>query len=95
MIDPTSEQIEKWENNGLVVKHIRLESSGENKNLQEQAERKDWKMNIDFDYTARDKPQQNYLAELGLLVLANKWRAMMYRENVPSVMRYQIFPKAF
>ena len=72
MIDPTLEQIEKWKNNGLVVKHIRLESSVENKKLQEQAERKDWKMNIDFDYTARDKPQHNYLAELGYLVLTKK-----------------------
>ena len=52
-------------------------------------------MNIDFDYTARDKPQHNYLAELGYLVLTKKRGAMMYRENVPTVMRYQILPKAF
>ena len=34
MIDPTLEQIEKWSNNRLVVKHIRLDNSCENKNLQ-------------------------------------------------------------
>ena len=31
IIEPTLEQIEKRKNNGLVVKHIQLDNSGENK----------------------------------------------------------------
>ena len=48
MIEPTLEQIDKWKNNGLVVKHIRLYNADENNNLQERSEIKDLKMNIDF-----------------------------------------------
>ena len=29
-------------------------------------------MNIDFEYTAQDIPKNNYLADIGLLVLENK-----------------------
>ena len=52
-------------------------------------------MNIDFEYTARDTPHQKYLVEIGFSVLANKGIEMMYRESVPTEMRYQIIPKEF
>ena len=39
--------------------------------------------------------QHNYLAELGFSVLANKWIAIMCCANVPTAMRYHIFPKSF
>ena len=58
------------------------------KNLQEQEEIKDLKTNIDFEYTTRETPQNNYLAELRFLVLANKGKAMVYHGNVPTAMRY-------
>ena len=47
MIEPTLEQIDNWNNNGLVVKHIWLDNTGKNKKLQERVEGKDCKMNID------------------------------------------------
>ena len=74
IIEPNLEQIEKWKHNGLVVKHIWLDNAIENRKLQEQIEIKDWKMNIDFEYIAWYTPHQNYLAELGFLLLANKKR---------------------
>ena len=52
-------------------------------------------MNIYFKHIARDTPNHNYMTELGLLVLANKGRAMMYCAKFPTAMRYQISPKAF
>ena len=52
-------------------------------------------MNIDFKYTARDTPQQNYLEELIFLVLENKGRSLVYCSNVPTAIRYHIFSKAF
>lgn len=95
MVEPTLEQIQKWKNNKLIVKHMRMDNACENKKLQQRAESNNWKFDISFKYTARNTPQQNYLAELGFAVLANKGRAMMYRANVPKAMCYQIFPKAF
>jgi len=95
MVEPTLEQIAKWKANNLVVKYIRCDNAGENKTLQKRSESKDWKMNLQFEYTARNTPQQNHLAELGFAVLANRGRAMMSAANVPKAMRYQIFPKAF
>ena len=95
IIEPTLEKIQKQKNNGLVVKNIQLDNSGENKKLQEQAGSKDWKMNIYFEYTTRGIPWHNYLEDLKFSVLANKEIYMMYRASVPSVMRYQIFPKVF
>ena len=79
----------------MVAKNIRFDNASENKKLQERSESKYWKLNIYFEYIARDTPQHNYLEEMGFLVLSNKGRAMMYRENVPTEMRYQIFPKVF
>ena len=41
MIDPTLEKIEKWRNDGLVVKHIWLDNAGENRKTKERVESKD------------------------------------------------------
>ena len=52
-------------------------------------------MSMQFEYTARDTPQQNHLAELGLAVLANRGRAMMHYANVPKDIKMRVFTKAF
>jgi hypothetical protein len=51
--------------------------------LQQRSQSADWKLNIKFEFTARDTPQQNHLAELGFAHLANYGRALMARANVP------------
>ena len=81
MIDTTLGQIDKWNNNGLVLKHIRLDNASEKKKLQERAKSKDWKMNIDFEYTERYTPHHIYPEELVFLVLANKGIEMLYHGN--------------
>jgi hypothetical protein len=50
---------------------------------------------IEFEFTARDTPQQNHLAEVGFATLANKGRAIMYHANVPLKTRYKLFTEAF
>jgi hypothetical protein len=77
------------------VKYIRMDNAGENKLLQKRAESKDWKLNITYEYTARDTPQQNHLAELALATMANKGRACMTAANVPENLRYLLYHKAF
>ena len=66
MIEPTCEQFEKWRQAGMPVKFLRCDNAGENKKLKERADGVDWKLNIQFEFTARNTPQQNHLAELGL-----------------------------
>ena len=41
MIDTTLGQIDKWNNNGLVLKHIWLDNASENRKMKEQVESKD------------------------------------------------------
>jgi hypothetical protein len=67
----------------------------ENKLLQQRSQSADWKLNITYEFTARDMPQQNHLAELGFAHLANYGRALMARANVPLNIRYKVFTKAF
>ena len=55
---------------------------------------KDWKLNITPEYTARNSPQQNHLAEIAIAVIGNKARAMMIASNIPMVIRYKLARKA-
>jgi hypothetical protein len=63
--------------------------------LQKGRDSADWKLNIKFEYTVANTPQQNQLAELGFDVLANRGRAMMFKANLHLEMRYRLFRKAF
>jgi hypothetical protein len=95
MIEPTCQQLFKWQQAGLPVKYVRLDNAGENKALQNRTESSDWKMSIEYEYTAWNTPQQqNHLAELGFASLANKGRAMMAAANIPMQIRYKIYREA-
>lgn len=95
MIEPTCIWLDKWRQNGKPVKFIRLDNAGENKGLQSRSISSDWKLNIEYEFTASDTPQQNHLAELGFAVLANRGRAMMYAANIPKDIRRLVFREAF
>ena len=91
MVEPTCEQISKWKGAGMPVKFIRLDNAGENTDLQKRTESSDWKFGIEFEYTARDTPQQNHLAELGFAILANRGRAVLHRANIPTEVCYKLW----
>jgi hypothetical protein len=95
MVEPTCEQLYKWKESGKAVKFIRCDNAGENKLLQSRAQSKDWKLGIEFEFTGRDTPQRNHLAELGFALLANRGRALMHRANVPINIRYKVWKEAF
>ena len=95
MVEPTCEQWHKWKTVGLVVKYCRLDNAGENKLLQKRCNSAEWQLGIEFEFTARDTPQQNHLAELGFAVLANRGRALMTRANVPVHYQFKLFREAF
>eukprot|EP00957_Ditylum_brightwellii_P063853 4845283-Ditylum_brightwellii.AAC.1 len=57
---------------------------------------KDWKMALEFEFTARATPsQQNHLAELGFASLGNKGCSMVHCANVPTTIQYKSIPKVF
>jgi hypothetical protein len=95
MVEETCEQLHRWKESGRGAKIIRLDNAGENQLLQQRTQSADWKLNVTYEFTARDTPQQNHLAELGFAHLANYGRALMARANLPLNIRYKVFTKAF
>ena len=51
-------------------------------------------MGIEFEYTARNTPQQNSFTEVAIATMSNRGRAMMNRANVPEKYRYVLFKYA-
>ena len=44
MVEPTCEQLHKWQQSNIGITHLRLDTAGENKLLQTRCASKDWKM---------------------------------------------------
>jgi hypothetical protein len=66
MVDPTSATLYQWSTKGMNTLFIWCDGAGENNSLKDTLHSSQWKMPIAFEYTARDTPQQNYLAEIGI-----------------------------
>ena len=95
MVEPVCEQLHKWKQKGLGIDVICMDNAGENKALQARADTKSWKLNLDYEYTAHDTPQQNHLAEIGITVINQKGRALMHKANIPKKYRNKIFREAW
>ena len=69
-----------------------MNPAGENLKLLKQAGSSDWAIlqPIDFEFTSRETPQHNSLAELVFLYLARKARAMMGGTMVPDNLRSKV-----
>jgi hypothetical protein len=63
-----------------------MDNAGEICKLQECSQSADWKLNLEFEFTAIDTPQQDHLAELGFAVLSNKARTLMTAAHVQFAM---------
>ena len=92
MTERTCEFLHKMKQRGLHVKIIRLDPAGKNKKLEERAESVDWKpiQPVDFEFTSRDTPQHNNLAELSFPYIAGKARAMMGAAHIPNDVRGKV-----
>eukprot|EP00957_Ditylum_brightwellii_P187911 14307475-Ditylum_brightwellii.AAC.1 len=95
MVEPTLEKFAQWEQSNRKVKFVRCNNAGESKTLEKRPQSKDWRMNLEFEYTARATLQQNYLAELAFAIMGNKGRTLMHQANVPEAMKFKVFPRAF
>jgi DNA gyrase/topoisomerase IV subunit A len=90
MVVPTTlDQLARRNKSGMTVKYIRLDNAGENVKLQKVSDSKDYKMILQFEFTACYTSQQNHLA------LINRGRAMMRLANIPKNIRYKVFPMVF
>ena len=95
MVEPTCIIFQQWKDSNKPVQRVRCDNAGENITLEARAKSADWKLNIEFEFTARDTPQQNSEVEVGLLTIAGRGRAMMIGANVPHKSRYKFFREAF
>ena len=95
MVEPTCELFQLWKQNGKEVKVVRCDNAGENLKLDNRLKSADWKLNVKFEYTARNTPQQNSLAEKAFDTLYSRGRAMMNAANIPKILRYSLFREAF
>jgi hypothetical protein len=78
MVQPTCEKLHKWRQAGKPVTYMRMDNAGENKKLEDGVNSKEWKLDMEPEYTAHNIPQHNHLVgELGFAIVANKSRAMM------------------
>jgi hypothetical protein len=93
MVDPTwaTLQLHQWSTKGMKTLFIRCDGAGENHSLEEALHSSQWKMPIEFEYTARNTPQQNHLAEIGIYVICCCGRALMSRADSPKKYHYRMF----
>jgi hypothetical protein len=94
-IKPTCELLNCWLNRGIIIKRIRCNNAGENKLWEARCKSADWKLPIDFEYTAARTPQQNSKVEVGFAVIANRGRSLMVAANVSAIIRRVIWNEAF
>ena len=95
MIEPTCELMHWWGQAGILIKKLRMDNAGENIALEKRLKSESWKNPVEIEYTARDTPQQNSLAEVAFYALANKARAAMHHANLPMEMRFRLFGEIF
>ena len=91
MVDPTCATLHQWKTKGMETLFIRCDGAGENNSLERTLHSSQWKMPIEFEYTARNTPQQNHLAEIGIYAISCRARALMSRANTPSKYKYRMF----
>ena len=94
-VESTCETFQKWKEQGHMVSYVRCDNGTENKALENWMNGVSWKLNVTMEYTGRDTPQRNHLAELGFAVLANRGRAVLAKANIPKDIRYLLWREAF
>jgi len=95
MAEATCELLKSWRDKGIVTKFMRMDNAGENKLFKQRARSKYWQLGIQMEYTPRDMPQHNHLAELAFSAIGNKGRTMLVRANVPLNYHFHLYREAF
>ena len=72
MVELTCVKLNCLKEGGKPVKYIRLDNAGENISSQKCSESAAWKLSLEFEFTARDTPQQNSLVEVRFTTIGNQ-----------------------
>ena len=64
------------------MKTVRCDNGGENIKPEKRLNSVDWKLNVDFEWTVRDTPQQNSMVEVGFTTIGNRGCAMMIAAKI-------------
>jgi hypothetical protein len=85
MIEPVCAKLHNWKEHGMQVQILRMDNGGENQKLVQRLNSKDWKLYPTIEYTARDTPQHNHLAEVEFATLYGRDRAMMKAASIRAL----------
>ena len=84
--------IKTLQNQNKKVKYIRCDNAGENRSLQPALEGEG--MNVTFEFTARETPQQNGKVERAFATLYGRMRAMMAAAKWDDAMKHKLWMEA-
>ena len=92
MVETTCEFFNLLKSRDIPVLKVRLDPAGENHALEKRAQTADWAglQPIIFEFTSRDTPQHNALAELAFPYLSGLARSMMNGAYVPPTTRAKV-----
>ena len=90
MVEPTCSKMNQWKQQGKPVKIVQMDNAEENLKLAKAANGKDWKLNLEIEYTGKATSQRNHLVELGFATLWARARATMIDAKVPLAIRYLV-----
>ena len=93
MVKPTNELLNAWKQGRINKSVIRCDNVGENIRLKMRLASAEWRMPLKFEYTPRNTPQRNHLAELKTFLICNKARAALVRTHILNEYRFRIFLK--
>ena len=88
MIKQMCEWLQKQKDRSRPVKTICQDNACENKKLQKCCSSSDWTLDVYFEYTAKETPEQKSLSETAFTTIAAKLRGAMNAANVPMAERY-------
>src|SRR5688572_23824184 len=92
MVEPPLRELQRLKHLNKDVKFICCDYVGGNESLQKKIEIAEWKLEMLIEYTAKDSPQQNYLAEIAYIF--NRAIAMMNGANLPREIKLRLYSKA-
>ena len=88
ILEHTCELFKRWKQKGYPVRTVRCDNAGENIVLEKRSSSAIRQLNINFEYTAQDTPQENNYVEVGFATIMKRGNAMMIAANLPLEKRY-------
>ena len=95
MVEPACVLFHKWKKEGKPVQILRCIIAGENVTLKTRSDSTDWKLGINFEFTARITPQQKCPVEVGFMTVGRRGWAMMIATNIPYALYFKLYCETY